>query len=81
MIIKFFVLIKVEVGYHAVEVFRLELSKSVFSLELANLVFVDEADVCSVDAFEGGVGFELAHGAKYLPHFFNLDLLISRVKK
>ena len=80
MVVKFFVLVKVEVRDHAVEVLGLEFPEPVFSLELTDLVFVNKPDVCPVDAFERGVGLEFAHSAKNLTKPLNLNLLVGCVE-
>lgn len=80
MVVEFFVLVKVEVGDHAVKVLGLELPEPVFSLELTDLVFIYESDVCAVNAFERGVGLEFAHSAKNLTQPLNLYLLVGCVE-
>ena len=80
MVVKFFVLVKVEVRDHAIEVLGLEFPEPVFSLELTDLVFVNQPDVCPVDAFERSVWLEFAHSAKNLTKPLNLNLLIGCVE-
>ena len=67
MIIEEIVPIQVEILNHLLEVFRLEFTVAVLSLELGQRCGINITSILTINAFEGSIWFEVAHCREYLP--------------
>lgn len=74
-------MVEVEVGNHRAKVTFFKFAVPVFSQELAEGGFLDEAHVLTVNPFESSKGFEVAHGAELLAHLFDAALHLGSENK